>query len=67
MAVSPGVVGSAAESAAERPGDFGIVVGLVGFWLESWVTGRMVAPLEKGELDEDLGERGVRGLSPSEL
>lgn len=31
MAVRPGVVGSAADSAAERPGDVGIVVGLVGF------------------------------------
>lgn len=33
------------------------------------MTGRMVVlfPLEKGELEEDLGERGVRGLGPSEL
>lgn len=31
------------------------------------MTGRIVAPLENGELDEDLGERGVRGLGPSEL
>lgn len=67
MAVRPGVVGSAVDSAAERPGEVGIVVGLVGFWLESRVTGRMVAPLEKGELDEDLGERGDRELGPSEL
>lgn len=35
--------------------------------LESWVTGRIVVPLKNGELDEDLGERGVRGLGPSEL
>jgi hypothetical protein len=27
----------------------------------------MVAPLKRGELDGDLGERGVKGLSPSEL
>lgn len=67
MAVSPGVVGSVAESTAEGLGKVGIVVGPVGFWLESWVTGRMVAPLEKGELDEDLGESGVRGLGVSEL
>lgn len=43
------------------------MVGLVGFCVESWVTGRMVAPLKNGELDDDLGERGVRGLCPSEL
>lgn len=67
MAVRPGVAGSAADSAADRPGEVGIVVGLVGLLLESWVTGRMVAPLENGELDDDLGERGVRGLAPSEL
>ena len=44
----------------------------MGLWdlvLESCVTGRMVVlfPLKNGELDEDLGERGVRGLGPSEL
>lgn len=66
MAVRPGVVGSAADSAAEGPGEVGIV-GLVAFWLESWVTGRIVAPLKNGELDADLGERGVKGLGPSEL
>jgi hypothetical protein len=27
----------------------------------------MVAPLKNGELEEDLGECGVRGLRPSEL
>lgn len=26
-----------------------------------------MVPLKKGELEDDLGERGVRGLSPSEL
>lgn len=27
----------------------------------------MLAPLKNGELDPDLGERGVKGLRPSEL
>lgn len=27
----------------------------------------MLAPLKSGELDADLGERGVKGLRPSEL
>lgn len=31
------------------------------------VTGRIVVPFINGELGDDLGERGVRGLSPSEL
>jgi len=43
------------------------MVGLVALLSESCVTGRMVAPLKSGELDADLGERGVRGLGPSEL
>lgn len=42
-------------------------MGLVDLLLKSWVTGRIVVPLVKGELEEDLGERGVRGLGPSEL
>lgn len=67
MAVRPGVVGSAAVSLFEGPDEGGIVVGLVGLSLESWVTGRIVAPLKSGELDSDLGDRGVKGLSPSEL
>lgn len=35
--------------------------------LDSCVTGRMVAPLKNGELVDDLGERGVKGLALSEL
>lgn len=66
MAVNPGVEGSVFGSAVERPGEVGII-GLVGLLVESWVTGRMVAPLKNGELDTDLGERGVKGLGPSEL
>lgn len=31
------------------------------------MTGRIVAPLKSGELDADLGERGVKGVGPSEL
>lgn len=31
------------------------------------MTGRIVAPLKSGELDSDLGDRGVKGVSPSEL
>jgi hypothetical protein len=62
MAVRPGVLGSAAVS-----GETG-KIGLVDLLLRSCVTGRMVVPLVKGELEEeDLGERGVRGLGPSEL
>lgn len=61
MAVKPGVGGSAA-----RLGETGMV-SLSDLLLDSCVTGRMVAPLKKGELDGDLGERGVRGLAPSEL
>lgn len=67
MAVRPGVVSSAAVSVFEGPGEAGIVVGLVGLSPESWVTGRIVVPLKSGELDPDLGDRGVKGLSPSEL
>lgn len=67
MAVRPGVEGSAASSVAERPGDLGAIVGLLVLLLESWVTGRIVAPLRNGELEADFGERGVKGLSPSEL
>jgi hypothetical protein len=66
MAVRPGVEGSGAVSAVRFLGDVGIV-GLVALVFESWVTGRMVAPLKNGELDPDLGDRGVDGLSPSEL
>lgn len=32
---------------------------------ERRVTGRIVEPFANGELGEDLGERGVRGLSDS--
>lgn len=67
MAVRPGVEGSGPNSVAERPGDFGAMTGLVDLLLESWVTGRMVAPLRNGELEAVFGERGVNGLSPSEL
>jgi len=66
IAVRPDVEGSAVVSAFKLPGEFRIV-GLVASALESWVTGRMVAPLKNGELDPDLGDRGVKGLSPSEL
>lgn len=62
MAVIPGVKGSAVAVSGESGR-----VGLVALLHESCVTGRMVAPLKSGELDADLGERGVRGLSPSEL
>lgn len=58
MAVRPGVGGSAATD----PGEVGIV-GLFTLLL-SWVTGRIVAPLNNGELDADLG---VKGLGRSEL
>lgn len=62
MAVRPGVLGSAAVS-----GETG-KIGLVDLLLRSCVTGRIVVPLVKRELlEEDLGERGVRGLGPSEL
>src|SRR3954471_20332836 len=61
MAVIPGVVGSVGTV----PGETGSV-GLVAL-PESCVTGRIVAPLNNGELDADLGERGVKGLSPSGL
>jgi hypothetical protein len=43
------------------------MTGLLPLLLESWVTGRMVAPLRNGELEDDFGERGVKGLRPSEL
>lgn len=66
MAVSPGVRVSAPASGAKAPGEAGIV-GLFTLLFESWVTGRMVAPLKSGELDVDLGDRGVKGLGPSEL
>lgn len=66
IAVRPGVEGSGAVSAVRLP-DEGGIVGLVALVLESWVTGRMVVPLKNGELDPDLGDRGVKGLSPSEL
>jgi hypothetical protein len=62
MAVIPGVVGSAGPV----PGESGRI-GLVALLSESCVTGRIVAPLKSGELDADLGERGVKGLGPSEL
>jgi hypothetical protein len=61
MAVRPGVGGSAAKD----PGEVGIV-GLFTLLL-SWVTGRIVAPLNSGELDADLGEEGDKGLGKSEL
>lgn len=67
MAVRPGVDGSGPSSVAERPGDLGAITGLLPLLLESWVTGRMVAPLRNGELEADFGERGVKGLRPSEL
>ena len=66
IAVKPGVEGSGAVSAFKLPGEVGIV-GLVALELESCVTGRMVAPLKKGELEPDFGDFGVKGLSPSEL
>jgi hypothetical protein len=62
MAVIPGVVGSEGPA----PGESGRV-GLVALLSESCVTGRIVAPLKSGELDADLGERGVKGVGPSEL
>jgi hypothetical protein len=61
IAVKPGVGGSVAA-----PGEEG-KAGLSEVWFESCVTGRIVAPLKNCELDEDLGECGVRGLRPSEL
>lgn len=61
MAVRPGVGGSAATD----PGEVGIV-GLFTLPL-SCVTGRIVTPLNNGELDVDLGDRGVKGLGRSEL
>lgn len=65
MAVNPGVGGGSVDSAAgsEELGK----EGLFGLLLESLVTGRIVAPLRNGELDEDLGERDVCGLGPSGL
>lgn len=62
MAVRPGVVGSAGPV----PGESGRI-GLVALVSESCTTGRIVAPLKSGELDADLGERGVKGVGPSEL
>lgn len=61
MAVRPGVAGSAVAG----PVDVGLLWLL--WLLDSCVTGLIVAPLKNGELDEDLGEWGVRGLGPSEL
>jgi hypothetical protein len=61
MAVIPGVGGPAGAVCGESE-----KVGLVALF-ESCVTGRMVAPLKSGELEADLGERGVWGLGPSEL
>lgn len=58
----PGVVGSAEPV----PGESGRT-GLVALLSESCITGRIVAPLKSGELDADLGERGVKGVGPSEL
>ena len=58
----PGVVGSAEPV----PGESGRI-GLVALLSESCITGRIVAPLKRGELDADLGERGVKGGGPSEL
>ena len=63
IAVIPGVAGSAGAIPGEVAGN----VGLLDLLFESCVTGLIVAPLKKGELDDDLGERGVRGLGPSEL
>lgn len=57
--MNPGVGGS-------MPGVCGRI-GLVALLSESCATGRIVAPLKSGELDVDLGERGVKGLGPSEL
>lgn len=62
MAVIPGVVGSAEPVSGESGR-----IGLVALLSESCMTGRIVAPLKSGELDADLGERGVKGVGPSEL
>lgn len=62
------MVGSAAVE--EVPGDverIGLFSLLFAVLSESWVTGRMVVPLTNWKLEDDLGERGVRGLGPSEL
>lgn len=58
----PGVVGSAEPVSGESGR-----IGLVALLSESCMTGRIVAPLKSGELDADLGERGVKGVGPSEL
>lgn len=58
----PGVVGSAEPVSGESGR-----IGLVALLSESCITGRIVAPLKRGELDADLGERGVKGVGPSEL
>lgn len=66
----PGVKGSATssvDSTVKAPGEAGVAVGLTSLLSESPVTGRMVEPLRNGELDPDLGDRGVKGLCPSEL
>ena len=58
--MTPCVLGSVALGEMGR-------IGLADLLLKSCVTGRIVVPLVKCELAEDLGERGVRGLGPSEL
>ena len=58
----PGVAGSAEVMPGEASN-----VGLFDLLFESCVTGLIVAPLKNGELDDDFGDRGVRGLGPSEL
>lgn len=62
IAVKPGVGGSAEMVVGEAGKE-----GLLGVGFESCVTGRIVAPLKNGELEEDFGECGVNGLRPSEL
>lgn len=49
-----------------RPGETGRI-GLFALLFDSCVTERIVVPLKNVELEEDLGDRGVRGLGPSEL
>lgn len=67
IAVKPGVLGSGSSSDGDKAGDLGAIVGLVEAWLESSVTGRMVAPLKNGEVEADRGDRGVSGLRASGL
>lgn len=58
--MTPGVLGSGALGETGK-------IGLADLLPKSCVTGRIVLPLVMGELEADLGERGVRGLGPSEL